>query len=137
VIVLAMSGWLLGLTPPQTVPQVTYSVERQFVDRSSELDVRVLIRPSQVGLNGIRVEVTAPATGISDLRLVFLPPEGTEARIIEQAIPLSGAGVALLDQGDGLPFDVAGQWTLQLSGITRAGTLAEATTTFLVTEPVD
>jgi copper transport protein len=134
VVVLAMSGWLLGLTPPQTVPQVTYSVERQFVDRGSELNVRVLIRPSQVGPNGIRVEVTAPATGISDLRLLFIPPEGTEARIIEQSIPLSGLGVALLDQADGLPFDVAGQWTLQLSGITRAGTLSQATTTFLVTD---
>jgi copper transport protein len=132
VIVLAMSGWLLGLTPPQLVPQVTYAVERQFVDRSSELDVRVLIRPSRVGPNGIRVEVLAPALGISDLRLVFIPPEGTEARIIEQAIPLNGAGVALLDEADGLPFDVAGQWTLQVSGITRAGTLTDATTTFIV-----
>jgi copper transport protein len=134
VIVLAMSGWLIGLTPPTTVVKITYAVERQFVDRGSELDVRVLIRPAEVGSNGIRVIVTAPATGISDLRLLFIPPEGTEARIIEQAIPLSGAGVALLDQADGLPFDVAGQWTLQLSGITRAGTLSEATTTFLVAE---
>jgi copper transport protein len=134
VVVLAMSGWLIGLTPPTTVVQITYAVERQFVDRGSELDVRVLIRPAEVGSNGIRVIVTAPATGISDLRLLFIPPEGTEARIIEQAIPLSGAGVALLDQADGLPFDVAGQWTLQLSGITRAGTLSEATTTFLVAE---
>lgn len=137
VFVLAMSGWLVSLTPPQLVPQITYAVERQFVDRGSELDVRVLIRPAEVGPNGIRVLVTAPAIGISDLRLVFIPPPGTEARIIEQAIPLSGVGVALLDQSDGLPFDVAGQWTLQLSGITRAGTLSEATTTFLVAEPAD
>jgi copper transport protein len=136
VVVLALSGWLLGLTPPQIEPQVTYAVERQFVDRSSELDVRVLIRPSQVGPNGIRVEVLAPALGISDLRLVFLPPEGTEARIIEQAIPLNGAGVAVLDEADGLPFDVAGQWTLQVSGITRAGTLTDATTTFIVSEEI-
>jgi copper transport protein len=136
VVVLALSGWLLGLTPPQIEPRVTYAVERQFVDRSSELDVRVLIRPSQVGLNGIRVEVLAPALGISDLRLVFLPPEGTEARIIEQAIPLNGAGVAVLDAADGLPFDVAGQWTLQVSGITRAGTLTDASTTFTVAEEI-
>jgi putative copper export protein len=136
VVVLAMSGWLLGLTPAQLETPVTYAVERQFVDRTSELDVRVLIRPSQVGPNGIRVEVLAPALGISDLRLVFLPPEGTDARIIEQAIPLNGAGVALLDEADGLPFDVAGQWTLQVSGITRAGTLTDATTTFLVTEVI-
>lgn len=137
VVVLAMSGWLVGLTPPQLVPPITYAVERQFVDRGSELDVRVLIRPAEVGPNGIRVLVTAPATGISDLRLVFIPPAGTEARIIEQAIPLNGVGVALLDQSEGLPFDVAGQWTLQLSGITRAGTLSEATTTFLVADPTD
>jgi putative copper export protein/methionine-rich copper-binding protein CopC len=135
VIVLAMSGWLVGLTPPSEVTQITYAVERQFVDRGSELDVRVLIRPAAVGPNGIRVVVSAPATGISDLRLVFIPPEGTDARIIEQAIPLSGIGVALLDQADGLPFDVAGLWTLQLSGITRAGTLSEASTTFTVADP--
>jgi copper transport protein len=134
VIVLAMSGWMLGLAPPQASPQITYSVERQFVDRNSELDVRVLVRPSSVGLNGIRVEVAAPPTGVSDLRLVFIPPEGTDARIIEQVIPLSGIGAAVLDQDDGLPFDVAGQWTLQVSGVTRAGTLSDATTTFIVTD---
>ncbi len=136
VIVLAMSGWLIGLTPPTAITPITYAIERQFVDRSSELDVRVLIRPAVVGPNGIRVIVSAPATGISDLRLLFIPPEGTDARIIEQALPLSGAGVALLDQSDGLPFDVSGMWTLQLSGITRAGTLSEASTTFIVADPV-
>lgn len=136
VVVLAMSGWLLGLTPPQTVPAVTYSVERQFLDRNSELDVRVLLVPSAVGLNGLRVEVRAPAAGVSDLRLVFLPPEGAEARIIEQVIPLSGLGAAVLDQSVGLPFDVDGQWTLQVSGITRAGTLSDATTTFVVAPAV-
>jgi hypothetical protein len=54
------------------VVQITYAVERQFVDRGSELDVRVLIRPAEVGSNGIRVIFTAPATGISDLRLLFI-----------------------------------------------------------------
>jgi copper transport protein len=132
VVVLALSGWLLALPPAQFDDRPTYAVERVFTDPASGLDVSVFVGPSAVGLNGIRVEVRSPAEGISNLSVAFLPPPEAEARGIEQPIPLTGAGTAVLDQADGLPFDTAGQWTMQLTGVTPAGTLTGATTTFPV-----
>lgn len=132
VVVLALSGWLLALNPAGIDDRPTYAVERQFTDPSSGLDVTVFVTPSVAGLNGIRVEVRAPEEGVSNLSVTFLPPEGSEARGIEQPIPLTGVGTAVLDASVGLPFDVPGQWTMQLTGVTPGGTLTGATTSFPV-----
>lgn len=132
VIVLALSGWLLALNPAGIDDRPTYAIERQFTDPSSGLDVTVFVTPSVAGLNGIRVEVRAPEEGVSNLSVTFLPPEGSEARGIEQPIPLTGVGTAVLDTSVGLPFDVPGQWTMQLTGVTPGGTLTGATTSFQV-----
>jgi putative copper export protein/methionine-rich copper-binding protein CopC len=132
VVVLALSGWLLGLTPAQVNNDISYQVNRPFVDDASGLDVLVRITPATVGLNGLRVEVESPQDGISNLRVAFLPPEGTLARGIEQPIPASGAGTWVLDQSVGIPFDVPGTWTVQLTGVTATGTITGATSTFQV-----
>lgn len=135
VIVLALSAWLLALVPAGIDDRPAYAVERQFTDPTSGLDVTVFVTPSAVGLNGIRVEVNAPAEGITNLSVAFLPPEGSGARGIEQPIPLTGAGTAVLDTEDGLPFDVGGAWTMQLTGVTPGGMLTGATTGFPVGGP--
>lgn len=132
VIVLALSGWLLALQPAGIDDRVTYPVERRFSDTTSGLEVIVSVTPAQVGPNGLRVEVSAPAEGISNLVVTFLPPEDVPARGIEQSIPLTGAGTAVLAAADGFPLDVPGTWTMQLSGITSQGTLTAATTSFSV-----
>jgi copper transport protein len=133
VLVLALSGWMLALTPAQVGDDITYQVNRPFVDAASGLDVMVRITPAEVGLNGLRVEVESPQEGISNLRVSFIPPEGSMARGIEQPIPASGAGTWVLDQSVGIPFDEPGTWTLQLTGVTDTGTITGATTTFPVT----
>lgn len=132
-VVLALSSWLLALGPAGIDDRPSYEIERRFTDPVSGLDMTVYLTPSQTGLNGLRVEVDAPADGIANLNIAFLPPEGIAARGIDQPIPLIGAGTAILDTPDGLPFDVPGQWTMQVSGITQAGSLAGATTSFEVT----
>ena len=132
-VVLALSAWLLALTPAGINDRPDYNIERRFTDPVSGLDVTVFLTPSEVGLNALRVEVAAPQDDITNLNVAFLPPEGTVARGIDQPIPLTGAGTAVLDLVDGIPFDVPGQWTMQVSGSTPSGTLSGATTGFTVT----
>lgn len=134
VVALAFSGWLLGLTPPgvDEFGSESYAREITFNDPTSGLEAVVKIGPARVGANGIRVEVAAPPDGINNLSVQFVPPEGSDQLIIEQAIPLSTAGTALLETEDGLPFRVGGTWTVRLSGSTALGTLDGATSTFVV-----
>ncbi|MEO6651679.1 MAG: CopD family protein [Ilumatobacteraceae bacterium] len=134
VVALAFSGWLLGLTPPgvDQFGSGSYAREITFNDPASGLQAVVKIDPARVGANGIRVEVAAPADGINNLTVQFVPPEGSDQMIIEQAIPLATAGTAVLETENGLPFRVGGTWTIRLSGSTALGTLDGATSTFVV-----
>ncbi len=136
VVVLAFSGWMLTLTPPQVDPLAgeSYPLVIPYNDASTGLEATVSIGPGRVGLNGLKVEVDAPDEGISNLVLRFIPPADSEQFVIEQAIPLTGAGTAYLDDSEGLPFGVAGTWTLQLDTATTGGVLTDATRTFAVTD---
>jgi putative copper export protein/methionine-rich copper-binding protein CopC len=131
-VVLATSAWLLSLTPAGIDDRPSFVVEQRFTDPASGLDVTVFLTPAEVGLNALRVEVNAPQEGISNLNIAFLPPEGLLARGIDQPIPLFGAGTAFLDRADGIPLDVPGQWTMQVSGSTPQGTLTGASKSFEV-----
>jgi len=134
VVALAFSGWLLGLTPPgvDQFGNESYAREITFNDPASGLQAVVKIGPARVGANGIRVEVAAPPDGINNLTVEFVPPDGSDQLTIQQPIPLSTAGTALLKTEDGLPFRVGGTWTVRLSGSTAQGTLDGATSTFVV-----
>ncbi len=136
IVVLAFSGWLLALTPANVDPlddDGDYRLEVAFNDSASGVEATVFIGPSAVGLNGIKIEVEEPAEGITDLRLRFIPPIGSQAVGYEQPIPLTTAGTAVLDESVGLPFSVAGTWTIQLVATTTIGVQSGAETTFLVT----
>lgn len=134
VVALAFSGWLLGLTPAKVdgVQREDLARELTFNDEATGLDATVFIGPAQVGLNGFRIEVEAPADNINNLTLLFIPPEGTNLPSLQQQIPLSTWGTAQLATADGLPFQVGGVWTLQVSVTTATGTLDGATRTFQV-----
>lgn len=136
VVVLAFSGWMLALTPAKVDPLAgeDYELTVTFDDTlTTGIKADVLIGPSEVGANGIRVEVSAPAEGITNLVLRFTPPVDTTARIIEQTIPLTGAGTAVLLNQFGLPFDAPGTWTIEMIASTATGTQPGARTTFAVT----
>lgn len=132
VVVLAFSGWLLALQPAQIDDRAGYAIERQFTDTESGLDVIVSVTPARTGLNGLRVEVNAPQDGISNLVVAFIPPAESGVDGIEQPIPLTTAGTAVLDTDVGLPFSVPGTWRMEVTGATRTG-VSEAQTSFTVT----
>ncbi len=135
VVVLAFSGWLLALTPPTFDPFASerYLPEITFNDATSGLQTRVFIGPGRAGPTGLRVEVDAPAEGITNLRLRFVPPASNpEAFIIEQTIPLATAGTAVLRTAEGLPLNIPGTWTLQVFASTTQGVLEGAERTFLL-----
>ena len=134
VVALAFSSWLLGLTPTKVdaFPGEAYTRELSFIDETTGLEAVVKIGPARVGRNGFRIEVEAPPDNINDLTLLFIPPEGTNLPSLQQPIPLSTWGTAQLAIADGLPFQVGGVWTLQVSVSTATGTLQGATRTFQV-----
>ena len=138
VVVLAFSGWLLALTPPTIDPfaDERYLPEIPFNDATSGLQARVFIGPGRAGPTGLRVEVDAPAEGITNLALRFVPPLGNpDAFIIEQPIPLTTSGTAILQTDDGLPLNIPGTWTLQVFASTSQGVLEGAERTFLLLDP--
>ena len=132
VVVLAFSGWMLTLTPPKVDPLANevYLDAMVFVHEPTGLDARVRVGPGTAGPTGLRVDVDSPEEGISRLLLRFVPPEGSDAFIVEQEIPLTGAGTAYLDDSIGLPLNAAGIWTLELSASTATGVLEAAQYTF-------
>ena len=136
VVVLAFSGWMLTLTPPRVDPYAgeAYLPALEYNDQASGLAAKVFIGPGTVGLNGLKVEVEQPAEGITNLTLRFVPPVGSNAFIVQQAIPLTTAGTAILKTSEGLPFGVPGTWTLELSASTTTGVLENATYTFAVAD---
>lgn len=136
IVVLAFSGWMLTLAPAKIDPLAgeTYTRVIPFNDTASGVHATVFIGPGTVGLNGLKVEVDEPADGITNLTLRFLPPVGSNTFGIEQAIPLTTWGTAVLDDSEGLPFNVAGTWTIQLVASTAIGVQEGAETTFAVTD---
>ena len=134
VVVIALSGWLLSLNPGKLPePEDTdYAVSEQIVDTASGIDLTVSLRPGRVGLNEVRVEVDSPASELAGLVVTFVPPPGSSGRTIELPIPLGGAGVAESAPGDGVPLDVPGAWTLQVSATTPTGAVNNAGGTFEV-----
>jgi copper transport protein len=137
VVVLAFSGWMLALTPAKVnpLPDEAYGTPIAFVETVSGIDARVLIGPAKVGLNGFRIEVDAPAEGITQLSLRFVPPAGSNGHPILQEIPLTTAGTAWLPTKRGLPFDVTGSWTLELTAATATGVVQAAQQAFEVANP--
>ena len=134
VVVLAFSGWLLSLEPAKVdqFEDESYSREIAFVDPSTGIDARVFIGPAEVGRNGFRIEVNAPQEGITSLALRFYPPVESGKNVIRQDLALTTAGTLVLPADKGIPFEVPGTWTLELSGSTALGTQPGARATFLV-----
>jgi copper transport protein len=136
IVVVLLSGWLLGLTPPNVdEPSVDYAVELPFADDTSGFDLVVKVDPAEIGANAVRIEIEAPQEGIQQLLVSFVPPEGTIGSQVDLTVPLTGAGTATLDRSVGIPLDVAGTWSVQVSGSTSTGALTGATRTFSVVDP--
>ena len=124
-IVLAMSAWLLSLTPPNidTAPTIAYAIERQVEVAEVDLDVIVKITRDTVGLAGLSIEVDAPDSGLSGLEIVLTAPPNETIGTITQPVPLTEPGVAVLLQADGVPLTVAGDWSLTVNAVVDGGVI--------------
>ena len=124
VVVLAMSAWLLSLTPANvpTGPTIDYPISVEVDAPEADLDVTVRLSRDRVGLSGMSVEVDQPEENLSGLEVVLTAPTNDSIGTITQPVPLMGAGVAVLLEGDqGLPLTVAGDWTLVVNAVTPTG----------------
>jgi copper transport protein len=123
IVVLAFSGWLLSINPPKVslIPDREYALVIPMADEATGFVAEVSLDPGRVGLNAIEVEVIETPSSIVDLVLEFDPAVGSYGRGTVQDIPLSGRGVARLDLADGLPFDVATDWTVTLTAVFETG----------------
>ena len=136
VVVLAFSGWLLSMNPPKVslIPEMTYAVTVPIEDAASGFIAEVSLDPSGVGLNGLEVVVIETPAPITDLVVEFDPEIGSYGRGTIQDIPLSGRGVARLPLGTGLPFDVAGTWTVTVTVSFETGLTAVANGAVMIYE---
>jgi copper transport protein len=124
VLVLAMSAWLLSLDPANVSagPAIDYAISLEVDAPEAELALTVRLTDDRVGLAGLSVEVDEPDEGLSGLEVVFTAPANDTIGTITQPVPLTGAGVAVLPEGDqGLPLTVAGDWTMTVTAVTPTG----------------
>ena len=124
VLVLAMSAWLLSLSPSNVAagPNIDYAITITVDAPAADLDLTVGLTRDRVGLSGMSVEVDAPDEGLSGLEIVLTAPTNDTIGTITQPVPLAGAGVAVLPEGEqGLPLTVAGDWTLVVNAVTPTG----------------
>jgi copper transport protein len=124
IIVLAMSAWLLSLTPANvsTGSEIDYAITMEVDEPEAELAVTVQLTNDRVGLSGLSVTVDEPDEGLSGLEVVFTAPPNDTIGTITQPVPLTGAGVAVLPEGEqGLPLTVAGEWTMVITAVTPTG----------------
>ncbi len=135
VVVLAMSAWLLSLAPSnvETGPDIDYAISMVVEAPEADLDVTVRITSDRVGLAGMAVEVDAPEEGLSGLEVVLTAPPNDTIGTITQPVPLTGAGVAVLPEGDqGLPLTVPGDWTMVVNAVTPTGVFTSSPQGFTI-----
>ena len=124
VVVLAMSAWLLSLAPANVSagPSIDYAIALEVDAPEAEFAVTVELTNDRVGLSGLSVRVDEPDEGLSGLEVVFAAPANDTIGTITQPVPLTGAGVAVLPEGEqGLPLTVAGDWTMTVTAVTPTG----------------
>jgi copper transport protein len=124
IIVLAMSAWLLSLAPSNVSagPDIDYAISLEVDAPEAELALTIQLTRDRVGLSGMSVDVDEPDEGLSGLEVVFTAPANDTIGTITQPVPLTGAGVAVLLEGEqGLPLTVAGDWTMTVNAVTPTG----------------
>ena len=67
------------------------------------------------------VGVDRPESDLSGLEIVLTAPPNETIGTITQPVPLTGPGVGVLPQADGLPFSVAGDWAMTVNAVTANG----------------
>ena len=122
-VVLALSAWLVSLAPPNisTADTVDFAIELRVESPEADLDVTIGFTNDTVGLSGMWVEVDAPESDLSGLEIVLTAPANDTVGTITQPVPLTGPGIGVVPPETGIPFSVAGDWTLTVNAVTANG----------------
>ncbi|HYN33461.1 MAG TPA: CopD family protein [Ilumatobacteraceae bacterium] len=136
-IVLALSAWLVSLSPPNidTSASVDYAIVLQVESPEADLDVTVKFTSDVVGASGMWVQVDAPESDLSDLQIVMTAPTNDVVGSIAQPVPLTGPGVGVVPAAQGIPFSVAGEWTLTVNAVTANGVFNSDPKIFTILNP--
>ncbi len=135
VVVLALSAWLLSLSPANVAAGdgIDYAIALTVEAPEADLDVTVRLTSDRVGLAGMEVDVEAPEEGLSGLEVVLTAPANDTIGTITQPVPLTGAGVAVLLEGEqGLPLVVPGDWTMVVNAVTPTGVFTSSPQGFTI-----
>ncbi|MEY4174307.1 MAG: hypothetical protein RI900_1472, partial [Actinomycetota bacterium] len=116
VVALGLTSWMLSLTPPglSASGSLDLSLEapQQYVNNTMNANITVAFS-QRTGANDVRIEMVSPVSGTTSLRVEFLPPLGSSAPgMVIDPIPLTGAGVAVLQADKGFHLDASGTWTV-------------------------
>ncbi len=136
-LVLALSAWLVTLDPPNiaTGQSVSYAIVLEVDAPEADLDVIVKFTSDVVGLSGMWVQVVAPESGLSGLEVVMTAPTNDVVGTITQPVPLDGPGVGVVPPAQGIPFSVAGDWTLSINAVTPNGVYNSDPQIFTIRNP--
>jgi putative copper export protein/methionine-rich copper-binding protein CopC len=114
VVVLALTAWMLSLSPPKvaaTSDTTTGLTKVHITSDAADVTVRF---SAVIGPNAVQVEVDKPTTGIAGLAVDFLPPASATVAGVTLNVPLTAAGVAMLPIEQGLPLGSPGVWTVSV-----------------------
>jgi len=133
VVILALSAWLLALTPPGLEAsdgadpgRLGYTDGRIVI---GDLDVNVSLTGA-VGPNAVEIEINSPPTGLSQMTVELVPPAGSAASGVLITVPpeITGAARLVLPIEQGVPIEVPGVWTLRVRATTPTGVLEDVRT---------
>lgn len=135
IVTMALSAWLLALSPPNidTTPRIPYKVETSPSFEGVDFDVQLSFTDDTAGLVGIEVEVERPSEGISNMNLVLTAPQNAQnIGTITQAIPLTGQGIAVRLEADGLPLEIPGSWEVRVDAIVGGAQVSSVPQTLII-----
>ncbi len=132
VVVLLFTSWLLALTPAGLVDSGSSAFDlrasHRFANSSLSADIGVAFSES-VGANDVRIDVYAPATGLTGLEVDFIPPPASGgATLTILNLPLTGSGAVVMPKSAGFVLGIPGIWTV----VVRVGTNIVGQTNVLV-----
>ncbi|MCY7298777.1 MAG: CopD family protein [Ilumatobacteraceae bacterium] len=119
VVVMALTAWLLALSPAGLAASDNSSLQlgavHRFVSTTGTVEIDVQFS-ERVGANDVRIRVNTPEAGLTGLTVDFIPPVNSfvNGMTINQ-IPLAGTGTAVLEKADGFTLNDTGTWTVIVS----------------------
>jgi len=119
VVVMALTAWLLALSPAGLAASDNSSLQlgavHRFVSTTGTVEIDVQFS-ERVGANDVRIRVNTPEAGLTGLTVDFIPPVNSfvNGMTINQ-IPLAGTGTAVLEKADGFTLNATGTWTVIVS----------------------